>query len=98
MNSALTKKVIINDNIIWRYESKIKNGTIFIYNIKTSKIYEGNTSLYLIIKNINGENDLGEIKELILNDNPKLNEEKLNESLTKAFEFLFEKGIISYKE
>ena len=48
-------RINLNPYIIWRYEPYIFNGTLFIYNKKTKKIYTGDNLAYLVFKEVAGE-------------------------------------------
>jgi hypothetical protein len=54
--------VKIGKNIVYRYESKIKNGLTFIFNIDTGKIVVSSKMAYDLLKFIENNDELQDIQ------------------------------------
>lgn len=67
---------------------------MFLYNIATGKIFQGNYLFYLILTSIDGETNLEDITDKILKRYPNVPQEKIRKSILDTYKFLKEKKII----
>ncbi len=52
-------------NVLFRYESNIKGGKLFIFDLNNYKVYEGNYLEYIILKNIKDNTNIHDIINII---------------------------------
>lgn len=54
----------ISKNILVRYESGIKGGKLFIFDLKRYKVYEGNCLEYLVLNGIKNNDMIQDIEKI----------------------------------
>lgn len=57
----------ISKNILFRYESGIKGGKLFIFDLNRYKVYEGNYLEYLVLNGIKNNDMIQDIEKKIAN-------------------------------
>lgn len=84
--------MVINKNILFRYESKIDEGKLFIFDIENYKVYKGSYAEYLILSAIRKGKDTESIK-MTLRDVYRKSEIS-SEQIEKFISKLVAKGIV----
>lgn len=77
----LSKKVFI------RFEPEMNEGTVYIFNRQTEKIYKSEKIVYDVLKNID-ERELGEIVQRVNNEYPEYSQEKIKKVVFEIIEKL----------
>ena len=77
----LSKKVFI------RFEPEMNEGTVYIFNRQTEKIYKSQKIVYDVLKNID-ERELGEIVQRVNNEYPEYSQEKIKKVVFEIIEKL----------
>jgi len=81
----------INNNIIYRFESTLEEGVLFIFDIKHYKTYKGSNLEHYILRQIDNGADVTEIIDSIYNE---YHIENCRENIEMLIEDFANKGII----
>lgn len=82
-----------NKNVIARYESHIKDGMYFLFNIQQNEYWMGNTSSYVLLNNFRYKNSIKTVIEESL-EYFDIDKNSLEKTLIKMIDDLVKKGFI----
>ncbi|KGG79611.1 hypothetical protein Y919_11045 [Caloranaerobacter azorensis H53214] len=94
MEIALNSIPVLSNDIIFRFEPNIKDGTIFIYHINNQKIHEGNKSLYSVFKLIDGKKTVESIIKEIEIQYSSESFEEIKNSVIEIFKYFLSEEIV----
>lgn len=84
----------LND-VIWRYEPSIDEGTVFIYHIDDRKIYEGNEAVLIVLELINGINNLEQITQSVAEKYNETPSQEFEDAILDIYKFCIDNNIVN---
>lgn len=85
-------RIIINNDIFYRFEPNIDNGTLIVFFKDTNKIYELTKPYYIYLTGL--ENSYKNIEELFLSEYNDLSAHEVKKYISLIENKLFEIGVL----
>lgn len=84
----------LDENVLVRFESNVKEGTLFLYNVQTSAFWFGNKSAFKILNMLNGEFSIEHICNEYHKIYPNINYTDIKSSIISLLGELLEKKFL----
>ena len=87
----------INKNVLKRFEPNLNDGTVFLFDIKNEKFWTGNAAVDCLLRLIDGETNLAQIYDALLEVFEGYSVEEVMASYDSVISGLLEKGFLVIK-
>lgn len=89
-----TSILMVSHSTLSRYEPQINKGTLFLFNAARGVMREANSDMNKVFELVDGERSLGEICDLLLIENPRIDPQSVAGAVGKGIELLYGEGFL----